>query len=106
MLWLLPIPVLIFDLIYLNVPRADAQTVRAADHGPILSEAYKQPLDLALCPALHWGCRYLAVNHRTLVGHVWNPGAIAELQAKQQQQDILNSQAIAEGQPNSSKKMS
>jgi uncharacterized protein YjbI with pentapeptide repeats len=45
------------------------------------TEVYRQPLDLGLCPALHWGCRYLNVNHRTLVGHVWNTQAITELRS-------------------------
>ena len=74
--------ILVLDALYLNVPGADNETVRAADHGPNWSEAYKQPLDLALCPTLQWGCRYLTVDHRTLVGHVWKPEVIADLRAE------------------------
>ena len=51
------------------------------DRGTQWSAVYKQPLDLVLCPTLHWGCRYLTVDHRTLVGHVWKPEAIADLRA-------------------------
>jgi uncharacterized protein YjbI with pentapeptide repeats len=37
------------------------------------------PLDLILCPDLKWGCRYLSVDQRTLVDHVWDDKAIIEL---------------------------
>jgi hypothetical protein len=74
--------VLVLDLLYLNVPGKNADTVRTADPFPNWSEAYKQPLDLVLCPTLQWGCRYLTVDHRTLVGHVWKPEAIADLRAE------------------------
>jgi hypothetical protein len=69
------------DPLYLNVPDSDNKAVRNGDHGPNWSEAYKQPLDLVLCPTLQWGCRYLTVDHRTLVGHVWKQEAIADLRA-------------------------
>jgi hypothetical protein len=72
------------DWFYLRVARADDETVRAADAGPKWSEAYKQLLDLGLCPQLHWGCRYLRIDHRTLVGRLWNPQAIADSQPKPQ----------------------
>jgi hypothetical protein len=81
---LLAVVILAVDLIYLNVPGRGEQTVRAGDNGVEWREAYKQPLDLVLCPALNWGCRYLTLNHRTLVAHVWNPQSIADLRAEHQ----------------------
>jgi uncharacterized protein YjbI with pentapeptide repeats len=77
-----PVLILILDPLYLNVPGANNQTVRNGDNGPKWSEAYEQPLDLVLCPTLQWGCRYLTIDHRTLVGHVWRPEAIADLRAE------------------------
>ena len=83
--------ILILDPLYLNVPGANNKTVRGGDHGPNWSEAYEQPLDLVLCPTLQWGCRYLTIDHRTLVGHVWKPEAIADLRAeKVEPQGIIN----------------
>ena len=41
--------------------------------------ALGQPLDIVLCPSLKWGCRYLRVDHRTLVDHVSDEKAIADL---------------------------
>ncbi|MGY3420315.1 hypothetical protein ACVWZW_000790 [Bradyrhizobium sp. F1.13.4] len=38
-----------------------------------------QPLDLFACPELNWGCRFLRVDHRTVVGKIWDDKAIAEL---------------------------
>ena len=97
------------ELLYLKVPGADektrhespvlfaAPTVRSG--APVWSEVYRQPLDLGLCPALHWGCRYLTVDHRTLVGHVWNTQAITELRSAKpgEQGDVNKSLAGIEG---------
>jgi uncharacterized protein YjbI with pentapeptide repeats len=91
---LLAVVVLAVDLLYLNVPGPSEQTPR--NLAPIWDEAYKQPLDLVLCPALHWGCRYLTVDHRTLVGHVWSSQAIADLRAEQTG-DLKKSLAAVEG---------
>ena len=77
--WLLPMFILALDLFYLNAPGANNKTVRDGDGGVNWSESYKQPLDLVMCPTLQWGCRYLTVDHRTLVGHMWKPEAIADL---------------------------
>jgi hypothetical protein len=93
---LLTAVVLVFDLLYLNVPGADEKTVRAGDDGAKWSEARRQPLDLVLCPELHWGCRYLTLDHRTLVGHVWNQQAVADLRSEQQG-DVKKSLAAIEG---------
>jgi hypothetical protein len=72
--------VFVLNLLYLNVPGAGA-AARLADRKPKWDEAYRQPLDLVLCPTLHWGCRYLTVDHRTLVGKVWKQEAIADVRA-------------------------
>ena len=45
-----------------------------------LEDGIKQPLDVFPCPILKWGCRYLRVDHRTLVDHVWDVKAISALQ--------------------------
>lgn len=81
--WLLAAALLGLNLFYLNVPQVGEQTVRAVDRGPRWTEFYKQPLDFVLCPGLHWGCRYLTLDHRTLVGHVWKPEAIVDLRSGQ-----------------------
>jgi hypothetical protein len=87
---LLSLVLITLDLCYLNVPGPTEETVfvnKELMEGrsvPKLSEAYKQPLDLLLCPTLHWGCRYLTLDHRTLIGQVWIPQAIASLRAEDQ----------------------
>jgi len=48
---------------------------------PTWSEVVGQPLDVVLCPLLKWGCRYLQVEHRTLVDHVWDNKAMAALRS-------------------------
>jgi hypothetical protein len=82
---LLMLAVLILDWVYLKVPSAEEWTVRAGDDGPLWTESYRQPLDMFLCPWASWGCRYLSVGHRTLVGHVWRPEAIVDLRAEEEQ---------------------
>jgi len=42
---------------------------------------FKQPLDQFSCPRFNWGCRYVRVDHRTLIGKVWDNKAIIELGA-------------------------
>jgi Pentapeptide repeats (8 copies) len=37
------------------------------------------PLDVMFCPSLQWGCRYLRVDRRRLVDHVWDYKAMADL---------------------------
>jgi uncharacterized protein YjbI with pentapeptide repeats len=91
--------VVVLDCEYLNVPSADASTVHSEPGRSVQwREAYKQPLDLVLCPALRWGwgCRFLTIKSRTLVGHVWNPQAIADLRIGQQV-DTKKSLAQVEG---------
>jgi len=74
------------NLVYMNVvpPDADVRLVRY-DERPTaitwryLTDVLGQPLDVVLCPSLKWGCRYLRVDHRTLVDHVWDEKAMADL---------------------------
>jgi uncharacterized protein YjbI with pentapeptide repeats len=54
-----------------------------------------QPLDLVLCPWLRWGCRYLRVDHRLLVDHVWDPKAIVELQGGGAKTEAARERALA-----------
>jgi hypothetical protein len=70
--------VVISERLYLQIPSQDDEQHVRSDH-PVWREVYRQPLDLALCPALHWGCRYLTVDHRPLIGRVWRPEAIVDL---------------------------
>jgi uncharacterized protein YjbI with pentapeptide repeats len=69
-----PAVVLALNFFYLNLVRYDS---RSKDIVPILSN----PLDTLLCPGLNWGCRYLRVDQRTLVDHVWESKAMADLRA-------------------------
>jgi hypothetical protein len=92
----LPAAIMGLNLVYLNVVpvAADVRLVRYEGQptkvrkGPLLRslvqymvDAGKQPLDVALCPLLDWGCRYLRVDHRTLVDHVWDDKAIVDLRS-------------------------
>jgi uncharacterized protein YjbI with pentapeptide repeats len=93
LLWL-PAVVVALNFLYLSVVPADANVnlvrysewrffrysewrIYRENFFPIL----RNPLDTLLCPLLNWGCRYLRVDHRTLVGHVWDAQAMADLQA-------------------------
>ncbi|HJS87871.1 MAG TPA: pentapeptide repeat-containing protein, partial [Acetobacteraceae bacterium] len=76
------------DLLWLNIPSPEATTVREQywpedkRHGlAAVGYALSQPVDHVLCPGLNWGCRFLTVDHRTLVDHVWKGEAIADLRA-------------------------
>jgi uncharacterized protein YjbI with pentapeptide repeats len=95
LLWL-PIALIVLNLVYLNVGPADADPnlVRyqeALPRQPLLARirryvdgALRQPVDVLLCYSLGWGCRYLVVDHRTVVGQVWAPHVIADLRAEPQ----------------------
>jgi hypothetical protein len=76
------------NLVYMNVVAADtdvrlvrykSEPKRKTTTWRYLSDALRQPLDVVLCPSLSWGCRYLRVDHRTLVDHVWDEKAMADL---------------------------
>ena len=64
---LLAVGIVSMDFAWLNIPQlGQGQT----------------PYDLIAChPSSSWGCRFLRVDHRTLVGHVWRGEAIADLRA-------------------------
>jgi hypothetical protein len=64
------------NLAWLNVLDARAITVRKEgfEWNDLL-----QPLDLLCRTSFKWGCRFLTVDHRTLVGRVWKGEAIADL---------------------------
>jgi hypothetical protein len=80
LLWL-PVTVMGLNLVYVNVvpAGADVRLVRN-EVRPNLTYAF-QPLDAVLCPSLNWGCRYMRVDHRTLVDHVWDEKAFADLRS-------------------------
>jgi Pentapeptide repeats (8 copies) len=103
----LPALVIAIDLAWFNIPGADIQGVTgdaafltsvrrllnpaseaynpssepSPSYGETVRKVLSQPLDLLLCPAVHFGCRYLTVDHRTLVARVWNQQAVADLVA-------------------------
>jgi hypothetical protein len=81
-LWL-PVIVVMADWVWLDIPGPDAETVGSSYHFQGWKAAAYQPLDLFLCPEFNWGCRFLRVDHRTLVGKVWDSKAIVELGAGQ-----------------------
>jgi uncharacterized protein YjbI with pentapeptide repeats len=90
LIWL-PLTIISLTLVYLNVVPAEADISLIRYLGPpfyesllertqeYLANAVNEPLDTVLCPSLKWGCRYLRVDHRTLVGHVWDDKAMVDL---------------------------
>jgi hypothetical protein len=101
-LWM-PVIIVVVDLVWLNV-RLSAEDVvigrytTAIFGQPLLfvvedvvigryTAIFLQPLDYLLCPRLNWGCRFLRVDHRTLVGKVWDSKAIVEFGAGQPPSD-------------------
>jgi hypothetical protein len=83
LLWL-PAIVLGLNLAYMNVvpAGADVDLVRYGQPEAAweyMTDILRQPLDVVLCPSLRWGCRYLRVELRTSVGHVWDDKAMADL---------------------------
>jgi uncharacterized protein YjbI with pentapeptide repeats len=60
--------------------RYDPRSERWKVHGPpSFADVVRQPLDILACRGLNWGCRYLRVDRRTLVDHVWDAKAMADL---------------------------
>jgi hypothetical protein len=84
------------DWLYLSVPARGETVLDGGVNGVKWSEAYRQPLDFVLCPALHWGCRYLTPKSRTLVVQVWNNQALVDLRT-QPQGDVQKPLAAIEG---------
>jgi hypothetical protein len=87
-LLLLPAVVAVANGLWWNIPGPSAGTVRAGDYSVRLHRAWRQPLDLLFCPGIGWGCRYLTAAHRTLVGRVWKPEAVADLRGKHPDLDV------------------
>jgi len=82
----LPATVLAVDLLWLEVPGPASRTVGQPLEGylfqypeaPSFMERIRwavsfQPIDLLLCTPGAWGCRFLTVTHRPIVGKVWMP---------------------------------
>lgn len=69
-----PLAVAMFGLVYVRVPAVDDAGIRFWDlpkseqERSLPRRLVDQPLDLVLCPELEWGCRYLRLNNRKLVG--------------------------------------
>jgi uncharacterized protein YjbI with pentapeptide repeats len=82
LIWL-PVVLLATNFIYFNVPSPDADTVRfeehEADYPTGVSFIFKQPVDILICPLVRWGCRYLRVDHQTILGQVWDPQAVISM---------------------------
>ena len=86
----LPALVLLLNFAWLGTapPEADSDLVRYDPRSahwkfpfskPSFADVVRQPLDMLACPGLNWGCRFLRVDHRTLIGKVWDDKAVAEL---------------------------
>jgi uncharacterized protein YjbI with pentapeptide repeats len=93
-LFWLPAIVMGLNVVYMNVVPTEADVRLVRYDGPpeelrnrpllqrtqqYLADALDNPLDVVLCPSLKWGCRYLRVDHRTLVEHVWDDKTMADL---------------------------
>jgi hypothetical protein len=76
--WGLPAIVVLVNVAWLNVRLSWEDNVIGR-----YTASFGQPLDDLLCPGLNWGCRFLRVDYRTLVGKVWDGKAIVEFGAGQ-----------------------
>jgi hypothetical protein len=99
---LLRAPILIgaVNLIYLDtVPRdVDAELVQQYLKPDWLPYMSGNPLDTVLCPLLNWGCRFLRVDHRTLVDKVRDEKALAVLRMDiSKLTEVLAAEATAPG---------
>jgi hypothetical protein len=78
----LPAAVLAVDLLWLEVPGVDSETVGKQDFvGDQPWASLFQPVDLLLCAPGAWGCRFLTVASRTIVGKVWDTATFVALRA-------------------------
>ena len=99
----LPAVIMGLNLLYMNVvsAEADAELVRfkgrPAFSFKFVNAILINPLDSALCPLLGRGCRFLRVEYRTLVDHVWDDKAIIDLRDRDHKNQIKNSLAAIEG---------
>jgi Pentapeptide repeats (8 copies) len=87
-LWL-PAVVVMVDFAWLNIPGPDDlpwiyHPGIFWDYSPTSAkDSVFQPLDHYVCPTLNWGCRFLRVDHRTLIGKVWDNKVVIELRTGQ-----------------------
>jgi hypothetical protein len=93
----MPAVVLLVDLAWLQVPGADATTVRANRDLNAYLHAYPgvsapfvhqiswltafNPVDLLLCTPGSWGCRFLSVTHRVIVARILDTTTFVTLRA-------------------------
>jgi uncharacterized protein YjbI with pentapeptide repeats len=84
-----PVFIVAVNGVYLStVPAdADAKLVRynltdPANPHRLSAYAVGNPLDLLSCPGLNWGCRFLRVDHRTLIDKAWDEKAVGVLRMK------------------------
>jgi hypothetical protein len=89
------VAVLAVDLLWLEVPGPASETVGknlghrwpqypkapASFMGQIGWWGSFQPIDLLLCPLGAWGCRFLTVAHRVIVGKVWDTPTFVAVRA-------------------------
>jgi uncharacterized protein YjbI with pentapeptide repeats len=84
-----PAAIIGLNLLWFNVVPADADPylVRYEEGTPRgLLASLLQPLDVFVCPWAKWGCRYLRVEHRTLVDQVWDGKVMADLRSGSKEQ--------------------
>jgi len=87
----LPVLLVFLDFCWLGTVRADLDpawvrydrndTYWQSHPAPSLTDMVRSPLDMLVCPTLTWGCRFLRVEHRTLIDNVWDNKAIVEMRA-------------------------
>jgi hypothetical protein len=82
LLWV-PVGLVAADLAWLNVPQTGETTLlQLRGRTPAtLWQKMANPIDLALCPSVARGCRFLTVDQRMLVDHVWKGEALVDLRA-------------------------
>jgi uncharacterized protein YjbI with pentapeptide repeats len=91
----LPAALIFLNLLYLNVVPVEANVAMVRYERPpeqiqkFPADALHQPLDVVLCPSLNWGCRYLRVDHRTLINRTYDDKAINILRSGGNTADAL-----------------
>ena len=58
------------------------QATREHRPGLMHGRGRASPLDRFACPVLGWGCRFLKIDHRTLLVQQWKTTAVADLRSK------------------------
>ena len=77
--WWLPVVVVVVNLLWLNIIPSDAVWT----NHPTFTDMFFRPLDYNVCPTFGWGCRFLTVDNRPLVGKVWDSKALVALGSDQ-----------------------